>query len=77
MGRPVVRSFVIRIYRSSPDKPDVLLGEAEEVGRKGLRSFKNLEELWAIVNPRRGKKPGVGGKEGMPGKTPPGGTTKT
>jgi hypothetical protein len=42
--------LVVRIYRSSPDKPDVLLGEAEEVGKKGLRSFKNLEELWAIVN---------------------------
>jgi len=50
MGRPVVRSLVVRIYRSSPDKPDLLLGEVEEVGGKGVRSFRNLEELWAIVN---------------------------
>ena len=59
MGRPVVRSLVVRIYRSSPDNPDCLLGEVEEVGKKGLRSFKNLEELWAIVNrPMRKKIPG-------------------
>jgi hypothetical protein len=50
MGRPVVRSLVVRIYRSSPDTPDLLLGEAEEVGEKGVSSFKNLDELWAIVN---------------------------
>jgi len=50
MARPVVRSLVVRIYRSSPDNPDSLLGEVEEVGEKGLRSFKNLDELWAIVN---------------------------
>ena len=73
--RPVVRSFVIRIYRSSPDTPDLLLGEAEEVGEKGLRSFKNLEELWAIVN-RRGRKPGPGGKKEMPGESHPSGTNK-
>jgi hypothetical protein len=72
MGRPVVRSLVVRIYRSSPDKPDCLLGEAEEVGKKGVRSFRNLEELWAIVNPRKGKKPGVSGKEEVPDKTPSG-----
>ena len=30
---------VVRIYRSSPDKPDCLLGEAEEVGEKGVGSF--------------------------------------
>jgi hypothetical protein len=65
MGRPVVRSFVVRIYRSSPDKPDLLLGEVEEVGEKGLRSFKNLEELWAIVNSRKGKKPRVTGGSGL------------
>ena len=60
MGRAVVRSLVVRIYRSSPDKPDLLLGEVEEVGKNGLRSFKNLEELWAIVN-RRGRKKARGG----------------
>ncbi len=52
MERPVVRSLVVRIYRSSPNKPDHLLGEAEEVGRKGVQSFKNLEELWGILNRR-------------------------
>jgi hypothetical protein len=63
MGRPVVRSLVVRIYRSSPDNPDCLLGEVEEVGKKGLRSFKNLEELWAIVNrPVRKKIPGRTGE---------------
>jgi hypothetical protein len=72
LGRALVRSFVVRIYRSSPDKPDFLLGEVEEVGKKVLRSFRNLEELWAIVNPRKGKKPGVSGKEEVPDKTPSG-----
>ena len=70
MGRPVVRSFIVRIYRSSPDKPDLLLGEVEEVGEKRLRSFKNLEELWAIVNPRKGKKHRVRGGEEVPDKAP-------
>lgn len=35
MGRTVVRSFVVRTYRALPDKPDLLLGKAEEVGKKG------------------------------------------
>ncbi|MGD0659826.1 MAG: hypothetical protein ABSD38_17345 [Syntrophorhabdales bacterium] len=75
LGRAPVRSFVVRIYRSSPGNPDCLLGEVEEVGKKGLRSFKNLNELWTIVN-GRSKKSGVGRKEEMPGEHPPGGRQK-
>jgi len=51
------------------------VGEVEEVGKKGLRSFKNLNELWTIVN-GRSKKSGVGRKEEMPGEHPPGGRQK-
>ncbi|MGD0663878.1 MAG: hypothetical protein ABSD38_38065 [Syntrophorhabdales bacterium] len=55
MGRAVCRGFVVRIYCSSPDKPELLLGEAEEVREKRVRSFRNLEDLRVIVNPRKGK----------------------
>jgi hypothetical protein len=29
-----VGSFVVRIYRATPNKPDRLFGEAEEAGKK-------------------------------------------
>ena len=61
MGRAVVRSLVVRIYRSAPDTPDLLLGEAEEVGERGVRGFQNLDELWAIVN-RPARKKAHGGR---------------
>jgi len=76
MRKPVVRSFVVRVYRATPNRPDHLYGEAEEVGKKKIKSFSNLEELWTIVNPLSGKKQGMSSKEAMPGESPPGGTSK-
>ena len=45
MGRTVVRSFVVRTYRALPDKPDLLLGKAEEVGKRG----EELQETGGVV----------------------------
>jgi hypothetical protein len=58
VGRPVVRSFIVRIHRSSPERPGLLLGEAEEVGKKGTRAFKTTEALWEIIAPPSNKRSG-------------------
>jgi hypothetical protein len=58
VGRPVVRSFIVRIYRSSPGGPDLLLGDAEEVGKKGARAFKTTEALWEVIAPPSNKRSG-------------------
>jgi len=50
MGRAVVRLFVVRTYRATPDKPNHLLGEAGELARK-VKSFRNLEELSGDTEP--------------------------
>ena len=50
------RCFVVRIYRSKADRPEQLLGLVEEVGKENKRPFRNLDELWQILNPHKRKK---------------------
>jgi len=47
-----MNTYVVRVYRSDEDKPRLLVGVVEEVGVEGKKAFNNLEELWAILNPR-------------------------
>ena len=47
-----MNTYVVRVYRSDEDKARLLVGVVEEVGIEGKKAFNNLEELWAILNPR-------------------------
>jgi hypothetical protein len=47
-----MENYIVRIYRrSDPKNPRRLIGLVEEVGVEGQRAFRNLAELWAILNP--------------------------
>jgi hypothetical protein len=50
IDRAIARSFIVRIYRALPNQPKCLLGRVEEVGKNSTRVFKNIEELWEILN---------------------------
>ena len=47
-----MNTYVVRVYRSEGDKPQLLVGVVEEVGVEGKKAFNNLDELWTILNPR-------------------------
>jgi hypothetical protein len=44
-----VRSYILRIYRLDPKRPNRLVGLAEEVGVDEKKAFTNLQELWDIL----------------------------
>jgi hypothetical protein len=61
IDRAVARwSLLVLIYRLWPHRPDHFLGLVEEVGKEDTRTFRNVEELWEILNRHRRKKPRVG-----------------
>jgi hypothetical protein len=51
-----MESYIVRIYRRDRKHPRRLVGLVEEIGVKEQRAFRNLEELWAILNPSTGAK---------------------
>ncbi len=58
----IMENYVVRIYRSYGKNPHKLIGLVEDVGVEGQRAFRNLEELWTILNPSRGAKATKRGK---------------
>ena len=59
-----VRSYIVRIYRASRNRPDRLLGVIEEVGKGEERLFRNVEDLWRVLNaPGRSAKNPTGKEE--------------
>jgi hypothetical protein len=52
---PIVRTLVVRIYRSPRNRSGCLLGIVEEVGVASERPFNTLEELWEIVAKKAGR----------------------
>ena len=44
-------SYLVRIYRKVENNPRVLVGVVEEPGVKEKKAFRNLYELWDILNP--------------------------
>ena len=49
--------YIVRIYRFGKKNPRHLVGVVEEVGIKGKKAFTNYDELWDILNSRKGIKP--------------------
>ena len=52
----IMNSYIIRIYRQEKEQPRSVIGTAERVGDEGKRPFKNVDELWEILN-ATGRKP--------------------
>lgn len=48
-----MKSYVVRIYRKTKGRPDVLVGVIEEAGTAKRRVFTTLDELWGCLAPTR------------------------
>jgi hypothetical protein len=50
-------SYVVRIYRRGGRKSRILIGTAEVAGTEKRLGFSNIEELWEILQRRKGRDP--------------------
>lgn len=48
-------SYIVRIYRRAGRKARILVGTVEPAGTRKKVAFTNIEELWEILNRRRGR----------------------
>jgi hypothetical protein len=48
-------SYVVRIYRRAGSKPRILVGTVEVAGTDRKMAFSNIEELWEILQRRKGR----------------------
>jgi hypothetical protein len=48
-------SYVVRIYRRGGRKSRILIGTAEVAGAEKRLGFSNIEELWEILQRRKGR----------------------
>jgi hypothetical protein len=53
------KSFIVRIYRCENDKPQNFVGVVEGVGITEKKAFKNLEDLWDILNSQDKESPQI------------------
>ncbi len=59
--------YVVRVYREEANNPNAFVGIVEEVEKQGKRTFSNLDELWAILNPAGKQTEGKKDKRGTQG----------
>ena len=48
-------SYVVRIYRRKGKKSRILIGTVEAAGSGRKMAFSNIEELWEILQRRKGR----------------------
>jgi len=48
-------SYVVRIYRRAGRKSRILIGTVEVAGTEKKQGFSNIEELWEILQRRKGR----------------------
>jgi hypothetical protein len=48
-------SYVVRIYRRAGRKSRILIGTVEAAGTEKKQGFSNIEELWEILQRRKGR----------------------
>lgn len=48
-------TYIVRVYRYTPDNPRAIIGVVETIGNQGRQAFTNLDELWEILNEKKGK----------------------
>ena len=47
----ILKDYVLRIYSREKNNRRRLVGVVEEIGVEGNKAFRNLDELWSILNP--------------------------
>ena len=47
--RPLPASFVVRMYRADPDRPEAIAGLVEDIERGVTRSFRDGNELLRVL----------------------------
>ena len=55
MRREAVESYIVRIYRRRGRQARILIGTVEVPGAEERMAFSNVEELWAILDRRKGR----------------------
>ncbi len=62
-----METYVVRVYRRDPARPDEIVGIVEQVGMEGSRRFHNMDELNAILTAQGKHQQNDGGeKTGSP-----------
>lgn len=49
----IMKSYILRICRQSADDPESLIGVVEDPESEERTTFRNLAELWVILNSRK------------------------
>ena len=62
-----MENYIVRIYRRDKNAPCKLTGVVEDVRTEDKKAFRNLDELWEILNPPEGGDV-QGGKDRVAGK---------
>ncbi len=44
-----MRTYIVRIYRQEPEKPEEIIGDIEEAGVDGKKIFHTFEDLEKIL----------------------------
>ena len=50
-----MKDYVLKIYRREKNDPRIAVGVVEEVGLQGNKAFRNIDELWSILNSPKAK----------------------
>jgi hypothetical protein len=56
-------TYIVRVYRYTPNNPRAIIGVVETIGNQGRQAFTNLDELWEILNEKKGKAAKETGRE--------------
>lgn len=48
-----MESYIVRIYRNAHENLRDIVGVVEIVGAEETVAFRNIDELWGIINPRK------------------------
>ena len=69
--RPLPASFVVRMYRADPDRPDAIAGLVEDIERGVTRSFRDGNELLRVLaTGEDAPAAGAGATDQLPGPLP-------
>lgn len=49
----IMKSYIVRICRRCVDDPETLIGIVEDPESEARTPFRNLDELWLILNARK------------------------
>ena len=69
--RPLPASFVVRMYRADPDRPEAIAGLVDDIERGVTRSFRDGKELLRVLTTGEAAPAADGGaSDRLPGPRP-------